>query len=328
MTNFPGGIQASPVVGANHFGWKYKAFRAPRAWFVDGVSGADGSEGSDPESALATPGRAIALASAYDVIYVLDKGFDISSGDPTPYRETVTAGNLVITYAKNNLALVGVPHNIHDLFGLQIKAALTLTTPILSVYAPLVAIENLDFNGTGDALARGNIYLYSNDATHAAENCSVFNCHIRNGKGVAGVASQGGGVVIQGGWYNSIIGNRFENCRCGIYIVSAAGTVKGTRIEYNTFTGDITLIDCDVYMNTGGSNIVTQTTIIGNKFCHDVGSYGYNKYISVKGDGGCLGNYFAHLAVEAKADGADIVVPLIFRMAGNFDEAGIILRTA
>jgi hypothetical protein len=328
ITNFEGALLPG---GYGNFGLKYKpqgAGNLSRVWFVDGISGSDANEGFDPERAFATVGKAVSKAGAYDVIYILDKGYDISSGDPTPYRETATAGNLVVTYGKSNLAIIGVPHNIRDLFGLQIKAALTLTTPILSVYAPLVAIENLDFNGTGDDLARGNIYFYSNDATHAAENCSVCNCHIRNGKGSAGVASQGGGVVIQGGWYHSITGNRFENCRCGIYIVSAAGTVKGTRIERNVFTGDITLIDCDIYMNTGGSNIVTQTSICGNYFAHDVGSYGYKKYVSVKGDGGLLGNYFAHLAVEAKAAGADIIIPTTFRMAGNFDEAGIILRTA
>jgi len=327
MTNFPGGIQGSPVIGANHFGWKHKSAHASRVWVVDGISGHDGAEGDSPDTALATVGRAIFLASAYDVIYILDKGF--ADTDPVAYRETAAAGNLSIAYAKSHLALVGVPHNIHDVFGLQIKAALTLHTPIITVNAPCVAIENLDINGTGDDLAYGNVYFHSEGSTtYQAEGCSVYNCHIRNGKGSAGVATEGGGVVIHGGWYNNIIGNRFENCRVGVRMVSAAGTVKGTRIERNVFTGDITLIDCDIYMQAGGGSVITHSTVCGNYFAHDVGSYGYNKYACLHGDGGLLDNYFAHFAVEAKADGADIVVPLIFRMAGNFDEAGLILRAA
>ena len=322
MTNFPGGIQGSPVIGANHFGWKHKSAHASRVWVVDGISGSDGAEGDSPDSALRTVGRAIFLASAYDVIYVLDKG--LSGTDPNPYREAIA--NLFIAYAKNNLALIGVPHNIHELYGLQIKAALALTTPILSVSAPFTVIENLDFNGTGDALARGNIYFADDsDTTNQAQGSSVYNCHLRNGKGSAGVATMGGGIVIHGGWHYTVKGCRFDRCRCGIWMSSKGATIQNIRIEDNLFTtSDLAVVDSDIYMATTAEG----TAILRNFFAHDVGSYGSAKYATLTGSGGLLGNYFAHLAVEAKVGGADIVIPATFRMAGNFDEAGLILRAS
>ena len=322
MTNFPGGIQGSPVIGANHFGWKHKSAHASRVWVVDGISGSDGAEGDSPDSALRTVGRAIFLASAYDVIYVLDKG--LSGTDPNPYREAIA--NLSIAYAKNNLALIGVPHNIHELYGLQIKAALVLTTPILSVSAPFTVIENLDFNGTGDALARGNIYFADDgDTINQAQGSSVYNCHLRNGKGSAGVATMGGGIVIHGGWHYIVKGCRFDRCRCGIWMSSKGATIQNNRIEDNLFTtSDLAVVDKDIHMATAAES----TVIARNYFAHDIGSYGSNLYATLTGSGGLLNNYFAHAAVEAKAAGADIVIPATFRMAGNFDEAGIIVRAS
>lgn len=319
-TSFTGPVYAGGVpLLPNRFGWKYGA----TSWFVDGNYGSDGNSGKEAEKAFSTVAYAISRASAYDVIYILDKG--LSGTDPNPYRETTA--NLSIAYAKNNLALVGVPHAIQDAFGVQIKAALVLTTPILSVNAPFVAIENLDFNGTGDALARGNIYFADEgDTTNQAQGASVYNCHIRNGKGSAGVATLGGGIAIKGGWFYTIKNCRFDRCRVGIWMSSGtASTVSNVRIEDNLFTtSDLALVDQDIYM----TGTITSTSICRNYFAHDIGSYSSNLYATLVGDGGLLDNYFAHLDIEAKAAGADLVVPAEFRMAGNYDEGGLVARAS
>ena len=322
------GVPPLPSIGGGRFGWKFKAGgpdpTRSRVWFVDGNVGSDAYDGADPETAFATVGKAISVAAAYDVIYVLDKG--LSGTDPNPYREATA--NLSIPYAKNNLALVGVPHNIHDTYGLQIKAALALTTPILSVSAPFVAIENLDLNGTGDALARGNIYFADDsNTTNQAQGGSVYNCHIRNGKGVGGVGTVGGGITIVGGWYYTIKECRFERCRVGIWISGSAHEVKGVRVEDNLFTSDdLAIVDQDIYMIAA----VNATTICENCFAHDKGTYnqGTPPFATLVGSGVLCKNTFAHAAVVAAHDGADLIIPDTFLMAGNYDEAGLILRGA
>jgi len=325
FTRFPNGVSSfgTPVLGSSSLGWKKDA----KVLFVDCVNGLDGYEGTSPENALKSVGRAITLAGPYGVIYVLDAG--LSGTDPVPYRETVA--NLSVPYAKNNLAIVGVPHNIHDTYGLQIKAALALTTPILSVYAPFCAIENLDFNGTGDALARGNIYFRDDgDTTYQAQGSSVFNCHIRNGKGVgAASAGAGGGIVVNGGWYYIFKNNRFHRCRVGVYLTSGVSTVQGVQIENNLFTSDdLTLVDFDIYMVDGG--VYYQTALDQNAFAHAKGTYAgaASKYFHLLADGMLSDSFFASTGLTWGASaktGGDI--PTTFYMCGNYCETGLMART-
>jgi hypothetical protein len=288
FTRFPNGVSSfgTPLLGSSSLGWKKDA----KVLFVDVVNGLDGYEGTSPENALSSVGRAITLAGPYGVIYVLDAG--LSGTDPVPYREAVS--NLYVPYAKNNLAIIGVPHNIHEVFGLQIKAALALTTPVLWVAAPFCAIENLDFNGTGDALARGNI-AFQDDATTTfqAQGSSVYNCHLRNGKGVGGVGGIGGGVTIVGGWYYTIKNCHFDRCRAGVWMSGSAHEVKTVRIEDNLFTSDdVALVDFDIYTLAPVNALVVHRNVFG----HAKGTYAgaASKYVHLVGSGVLSENVFAN----------------------------------
>lgn len=261
-TNFPNGITSMGVPIPGHLGWKRGAY----TWFVDGTQGSDGNGGRDAENAFSTIGKAISMASAYDVIYVLDKGN--SSTDPNPYQET--SANLSIAYAKNNLALIGVPANIHQTFGLQVKnLSDATTTPVLTVKAPFCTIENLDFNKGGGGVGSCISLLDDGDTTNLALGSSVYNCHLRNSARGSAARTAAGGVYIVGGWYYTIKGCYFMDNTTGVYMTSGTSTLKGITIQDCIFNGALANLDTDIY--TAGTSY--NLTVDNCTFAHDIPAF-------------------------------------------------------
>lgn len=313
LSHLPHGIFATPVIGAGRFGWKNKA--TTRVWFVDGTVGSDGAQGDSPEAAFLTIGRAIAKAGAYDVIYVLDKG--LSGTDPNPYQEATV--NLAVAYAQNNLAIVGVPHNIYQLYGLQVKGvAGALTTPVLKISAPFCAIENLDFN-RGGSTGGGVYFADDGNTTNQAQGSSVYNCHFRNIRGSGTVAASGGcAVQVVGGWYYFVGNCYFIDCRGGVALDSGTSTVKGVTLEDLLFVTDTAAnIDVDIFM----TGTVTATAIRRCNFNHAKPAYngGTDKYVKLVGDGMIADCRSAGTGTWG-ATGGDATIPTTFLMAGNMAE--------
>jgi hypothetical protein len=244
------------------FGWK----RGAKTWFVDGLQGSDGNYGQDAENAFQTIGYAISRASAYDVIYVLDKGHD---GGTDPYAYTESTTNLSIAMAKNNLAIIGVPHNIHEVYGLQIKPVSASTGPALSVYAPFTTIENLCFNKRGDGVGSCVYFRDDGDTTYQAQGSSIYNCHLRNADMGSAARTTAGGVYINGGWYYTIKDCTFMDCHNGVSYTSGTSTVKKLTISGCTFNGTTTNIDTDIY----GAGTVYATLIDRCNFAHEVPAF-------------------------------------------------------
>ncbi len=263
-SKYPNGITSMGVPLPERFGWK----RGAHTWFVDGLQGSDGNYGRDAENAFQTIGYAISRASAYDVIYVLDKGHD-GSTDPSAYTESTT--DLSIAFAQNNLALVGVPHNIHQTFGLQIKPVSASTSPALSVYAPFCTIENLDFNKRGDGVGSCVLFRDDGDSTYQCQGSSIYNCHLRNADLGSAARTNAGGIEILGGWYLTVKNCFFMDCRNGVSVRSGTSTYKSVVVDGCTFQGTTTNIDTDVCAvagSTGYSLLVDKCV-----FAHEVPAF-------------------------------------------------------
>ena len=268
LTNFPNGITSfgAPVFGSGHLGWKKEA----NVFFVDGVNGLDGYEGTSPENALKTIGRALALAGPYDVIYVLDKGYDVSGGDPVAYIEAAT--DLSIAVGKNNLALVGVPHNINQVYGLQLKCVSASTAPVLSVYAPLVTIENLCFNKRGDGV--GSCVYIIEDGTYGGTGVSLYNCHFRNADMGSAAHTTSAGVKLIGTKWADINRCYFFDCRNGVAQGSGTNTINFTTIRNSVFSASVVAnVDVDILLIPGSSGQSAGHLVDNCRFVHDVPAF-------------------------------------------------------
>jgi hypothetical protein len=268
------GVPPLPSIGEGRFGWKFKAGgpdpTRSRVWFVDGLLGSDQYDGADPETAFATVGKAISMAVAYDVIYVLDMGYDVSGGDPVPYTAVTT--NLSIAVGKNNLALVGVPHNIHQVYGLQLKPVSASTTPILSVYAPLVSIENLCFNKRGDGV--GSCVYIIEDGTYGGTGVSLYNCHFRNADMGSAAHTTNAGVKLIGTKWADISRCYFFDCRNGVAQGSGTNTINFTTIRDCVFSASVVAnIDVDILLIPGSSGQSAGHLVDNCRFVHDVPAF-------------------------------------------------------
>jgi parallel beta-helix repeat protein len=326
-TNFPNGATSFgvPLHGSNSFGWKNQG----DIWFVDGTFGSDGNSGKDPDNAFATVGKAVGttaatgLANAYDAVYILDKGH--SGTDPNPYLET--GGNLSVPFASNNLAIVGVPHNMHYQYGLQIKGDAVATTAVLHINAPFCAIENLSFNR--GASTTGGIYFDDEgDSTNQAQGSSVYNCYFRNLRGT-GNGSTGGAIVIDGGWNYLIQKCIFYNNRGGIVIKSsAASTVEGVIIRDSQFFGAVANVD--TYIHTSGTcarNIYDNLVFASATPAYSGGLTAY-VYDDVSSDSILSNSTFGGASLVAGATTTNaIVIGTGVRIANCHDESGLLART-
>ena len=255
MAQLLGFGKKSMFIGALQGGVK----KTSNIYFVDGLSGGDGGtyavNGKNIDHAFKSVGKAISVADAFDVIYVMDRG-TAATTDPDPYVEATA--NLTIAVAKQNLKLVGCPTNLDNPFMIQIKGHASVTaTAVLTVYAPMCSIENLSFNRGASTLG-GILLRDEGDGIYSAQGTTVSNCHFKNLRSAAAASTMGGGVIVYGGWNYTIKGCFFDDCRCGVWVGSgSASTVKWLRILDSKFAGTTTNRDVDIYQE----GVITASTI-------------------------------------------------------------------
>ena len=325
MAQLLGFGKKSTFIGALQGGIK----KTSNIYFVDGISGGDGGtyavSAKSPDHAFKSVGKALSVADAFDVVYVLDRG-TAATTDPDPYVEATA--NLSITVAKQCLKLVGCPTSLDNPFMIQIKGHASLTTPVLDVYAPMCSIENLSFN-RGYSTTGGIWLRDEGDGVKSAQGTTISNCHFKNMRGSAAAnTSQGGGVVIEGGWNYTIKNSWFDDCRCGIYSSSgSASTVKWLRILGCHFNGTKTNRDVDIFMD----GVHYSTSIEDCTFADQpayAGAGNLAVYLVLLADGVIANCRFGGLAAGTfGATGNAAKVPTTFFMAGCQHEAGAIART-
>lgn len=269
---------------------------ASRTIFVDYENGSDDNpiadNGNTPESAKQTVGAAISAANAWDVIYIAPKAWT-SAAYPvgTPFRESTT--DLSIAYAKQGLALIGIAHQalVGQARAVAIRGVTSATNPILTVHAPMVAIENLCFDQTTDGFTAGTAVndLYFNgevDGTSEAHMGSVYNCSFNYGKGSGATGDTGGALYGSSIWGLTVDECFFQDCRIGVALKSSAPTGGQWIVRNCNFTTRNTTastISADIYVYTQGSTNVQ----IYNIYCgHVIPTYtgGHGRYIIINAD--------------------------------------------
>ena len=224
LTKFPNGIQATPFVGgcSDFAGWF-----GTNVWYVDGDNGSDSQSIGDMDSPFATIQKAIDSASAGDTIYVRALGYGSDASDPDQYAE-----DLEIPYALNDLKIIGVNSSGTKLPYAGPKIKNSTATTLLSVLAPGVHLENLQFNCTRSSGTYG-IWCQADTSGYTTKAGSVgftmVNCFIKNGS----VTYYG--LKIDGG-YGSVISNcTFQGCLKGINLQGDPTPHSGHTIENCNF---------------------------------------------------------------------------------------------
>jgi len=197
-------------------------------WYVDGNNGADTLAG-DFDHPFKTIQKAINSASAEDTIYVRDLGPGTDASDPLQYVEDLT-----IPYALNGLKIIGVNSSGTKMpyQGPKIKNA--TATVLLTVNAPYVHLENLQFNCTRNSGTYGIFFNASTaggaySAIAGSVGFTVVNCMIKNGSATYG------GIQIVGGYGGVISHCTFQMCEKGIYLQDNIIPSNGHTIEYCNF---------------------------------------------------------------------------------------------
>ena len=259
LTAYPNGISSFgiPQMGSARYGWK----DASNTYFVDGTDGSDDNTGKEPGCAFLTVEAGIAAMNAYDVLYIMENAFPASGSDPTAYIPASV--NHTIPLANAGTAIVGVSHAGQVGYPMTpyIMGVDATATALITVSAPLVAIENIHLSG-GWANARtttAGIAAPDNvTATSMGQGLSIHNCSFEDLEAVTPGGAGGypnGGISIQGTWYTVINHCRFRNCVSGITVISASVTTVCTTIENCIFHADTaTDVNVDIYYYCQGSS--------------------------------------------------------------------------
>ena len=315
-----------PMVGAGlGFGWK----KDSNIYFVDGIQGSNDNIGNEPDDSLATIEKALTKANAYDVIYVMDKA--TSSSILAGY--TGASANQTITTSHTGLALIGVSHAA--LAGYPMTPALiglaATETPILTVQAHHVAIENLAFVGGWANSTTATCGIKTND-NYQGFGISIYNCMFEDLEAATPTMSHasgtpGGGISLIGGWYSVVSHCRFRNCVTGIQVMSGTTTAVATTLEDNIFFADATTdVNVDIATYCQGTNSVL---IKGNYFAHNLPTYASGdavRYIYCFGAevGIITDNHLGHSSVlTAGPAGTGIIAPATCGVGVNYCECAL-----
>ncbi len=277
LTNFPNGVLATPVVGAN----KFAGFWTNRVWFVDGANGLDGNSGKDPKLPLKTIARAVALAGRDDTIYIRPLVRN------NKYNENITVPVPTATANLEGLSFIGTGNGFgnYTAQAVTIRGVLAVDSPILKLLASHANVENMHFRTRAAQTTAGLINCPNNSGGGTNVGSSIVNCTFSTDMGATATAGVAQKCIV----FDSTGGARVEGCvfqdlRMAISATSSASATGGLIIRGNQFLGTAANIACDIHFTD-----ITMISIVGNVFGHGVPSYGsfggavYNKYILCNG---------------------------------------------
>ena len=323
VTNFPGGIFATPSIGSGT-GDIFTGLGSS-VFFVDGDKGNDGNEGKSPDNAKLTIQSAVTAAALSNVeygggstVYIKAKAITDYTGDPTSYAETViipfTGGERMrLIGASNGRTQGGLP---------QIKIGAG-STAMLTIRAPGCLIQNIGFNGGSST--GGGILLDDDYTTKSAFGTTIDSCHFKNCKGSTATNAATGGAImwtaLGNAWQVSITNNRFyKNVGDVVLKGNSTSEPQDVLIENNIFGGPAASVDCNLYLPGGMNGVI----IRNNEFTATpaIGSGTNALYMDLTGCIGMLvGNSFAtSTALTFGASGTGAKVPVTVFMPKNYRE--------
>ena len=298
-------------------------------WFVDGdkTTGGGGRTWEDAFGESDFNGNLSALnIAAGDVIYVAGRTMAATDTDPISYTT-----NLVVNVPQ--VSIIGVSRGRTQGGLPQLKVGATTTSPIISVRAPGVLIQNLGINGAGGT--GGGIVLDDDGGTtKAAFGASILGCHFKNCVGTTATdATTGGAIKLAGApWQILIAGNRFYKNVGDILSVSTYSDFQDVVIEDNIFSGQAANTDCNIYMVAGGAGnlgLIIKDNIFPQ--LPNISSGANKRYMILTGCTGMIvGNTFGCLVTDTgttltflASTGTAAVVPTTMHMANNWGESAV-----
>ena len=317
LTNFPNGIMAFPVVGANIL----DSFGSGKTYFVDGDLGSDGNDGLSPSSAKATIQSAVTDAAVnYGNATIYVKSLKVAAGatDPSSYTE-----NVIIPATCPNTRIIGVSVNRTQGGLPQLKVGTTTTSPLITVRACNCLIMNMGINGIGGT--GGGILLDDDSSTKSAYGTAIINCHLKNCVGTTATNAATGGAIMWAAtgnaWQILIQGNRFYKNVGDVVLKGTSSSVpQDVVIENNIFSGPAASVDCNLYLS-GGSGI--NGLVIRNNFFTCFPAMGSGTNAKALALTGCVGimssNRFSGSGKTFGAAGNNLV-PTTMLMAENYQE--------
>jgi hypothetical protein len=275
-------------VGSNGFA----GFWSGRAFFVDYDNGSVNNTGLDLNNKQKYIDTAISSAGAWDVIYVRPRVPDTAGGDPQsiiPYA----AANLSIPATKYGLNIIGAaagygPRNPGYITTIEGDATVT-DTPVITVLAPYIHIENLHIK-KGGMTGKPLVLFY-----WGAFGSSIVGCKFNQSNGTG---HGYGAVTFDTCPYGTVYRNLFDRCSIGVSLTAASSDPYSFSIENNDFIGVPGSIRADIASLSGSAEGNTKIVISHNVFGHDTPTLGYAKYIYIQDSGGgtstgiVAGNYF------------------------------------
>ncbi len=268
MPNYPdmlthlGGVPVASV--GNFAGWWGR-----KNWFVDYSNGTEGALGLKMLKAQKNLKTILDHADlkAGDAVFIRPATPDTS--DPAAITPAA-AVNWSIAVADYGVSLIGTGTGVPG-YGTRLQGHASATTPVLSVNAAFVNLENLGFRRGGSTSGIVKFTYANPGTTYGSFGCRMSNCHVR-------LAQATGGVVIESAWYTHIINTIFSSCNVGILIGASNSVPGGIKLADCDFEAAIAEVTADI--NTSGA--VTRILMTRLNFNHVLPTGGSpNKYVNI-----------------------------------------------
>lgn len=323
LTNFPYGIYAVPMVGANlvdlFSGSRYANPKDPNGgniYFVDGDYGTPGGPGHSPNEAFATITQALAVSGPGAVIYVKARNVAAGGTDPINYAETP-----IIGAAQFGTKIIGVSSGTKQLAQPQIKASAGAGS-LLTMRAPGCLVHGLTFNGAGTTTQ--GILLDDDGTTKVAAGTIINSCVFKNCKGTGATDSSTGGAVniasTGGAWDCAILNSLFYKNIGGFVLLGTSDAVpQDLLIENCQFTTDVST-DVDTYIWCHAGSGMVDVMIRNCEFGIFPSGNTKNTYMDLTAcTGQMVGCRFASTGKTFGA-AANVIIPTTVLMAANYQE--------
>jgi hypothetical protein len=222
MSTFPDGVfeyGGKPAGGRPLAMWPSEKVR-----FVDFDHGSVRGGGLSPSDACKYLDTAIADAGHNDVIYIRPRSPELGAGGAGPYyggdpgdiTPQTAATNWTIAYTLYGLSLIGTGAGFGHPGATQtcLQGGTTAGTPVLTINAPYVTLENLGFKPGSSTTGLIHAKFYDDSVTQAWAQ-SYYKLWLRNVDAQAGYS-----IRLDATSYDSIIGCYFSGHALGLSLYS------------------------------------------------------------------------------------------------------------
>jgi len=295
-------------------------FNAGNIWFVDYDNGSSANEGTRPNWAFDIPSTAVSAASKEGIIYIRPR-------TSLTCADVYYSDNITVPVTKPHLQFIGC--GAGTIPGYRSSAQLrvsTTTSPLFTIHASGVVIENLHLNTTDATTGAGLVVEANRTSTYPG----AVSLQMRNNRILARTTDN---TAIQMGscQYSIIEDNLFLDCPRAIHLEATYGSPQSNIVRRNIFSGLASVRDCDIFVT------MTDINSRGHVIAHNIfaddkpasASARYQVFIdfsspSTNSSTGIIcGNYFASDNTGHGTDGfgptgSEANIPASWLVVGNF----------